>query len=120
MHPRRQARFNELVSQTVSRLIPTLKDPALGFITITGAEVSPDVSLAKIFFSVYGTDEEKEGTKIALERAKPYIRRELAKLENMRKVPQLHFIYDRGVENADRVNRILHALEHENDDTNPH
>jgi len=119
MHPRRQARFNELVTQTVSRLIPTLKDPELGFITITGAEVSPDVSVARIFFSVLGTDEEKEGTKKALERAKPYIRHELASLENMRKVPQLVFVFDRGVENADRVNRILHTLEQENTNADP-
>ena len=117
MHPRRLARFNELVSQRVSSLIPNLKDPALGFITITGAEVSPDVSLARIFYSVLGTDVEKEATKTALERAKPYIRRELAQLENMRRVPQIQFIYDDGIERAARVNKILNELQHETDDT---
>lgn len=117
MHPRRQARFNELISQTISSLIPSLKDPALGFLTITGAEVSSDLSVAKVYYSVYGTPQEKESTKTALERAKPFIRREVAKLENMRKVPQLIFIYDDTAEKADRLNQIfnrIHEEEHDN------
>lgn len=114
MHPRRQARFNELISQTISSLVPQLKDPSLGFITITGAEISPDVSLAKIFYSVFGSAEEKDKTAQALERAKPFFRRHLAQLENMRRVPQLVFVYDESVERADRVNRILNQLHNEN------
>jgi ribosome-binding factor A len=116
MHPRRQARFNELITQVVSSLVPTLKDPAMGFLTITGAEISPDVSIVRIFYSVLGSEQEKEGTALALQRAKPYFRRELAKLENMRRVPQLIFVFDESAEKADRVNRILNQINEEQND----
>lgn len=115
MHPRRKARFDELICHTISRLVLTLKDPAMGFVTITGARVTEDVSTARIFYSVFGSNEEKEATKEALERAKPYIRHELAQIEHLRRVPQLVFVYDSTVEEAARVNEILHTLKEEKD-----
>ena len=113
MHPRRLVRLNELIHQTVSEAVLHLKDPAIGFLTITGAEISPDVSLAKIFYSVLGTPDEQEKTAEALDRAKPYIRGQVAKLENLRRVPQLLFVYDASVERADRVARILNVIHNE-------
>jgi len=91
----------------------TLQDPGLGFVTITGAEVSSDVSLAKIFYSVFGSPLERKMTAEALERAKPRVRREVARLENLKKVPEIMFVYDEGVERADRVFRILDTIEKE-------
>lgn len=115
MHPRRLVRLNELILQTVSRAVLSLKDPGLGFVTVTSCEISADVSLAKIFYSVLGDAAAKEETAAALERAKPHIRSEVAKLENLRRVPQLLFVYDAAAERADRVNRILHTIEEERD-----
>jgi ribosome-binding factor A len=111
MHPRRLIRLNELILQTVSQATINLKDPEIGFVTITGAELSPDVSIAKIFYSVLGDDKAKEATANALERAKPHIRYEVGRLENLRRVPQLIFIYDESVERADRVTRLLHSIQ---------
>lgn len=119
MHPRRLVRLNELIQQTVSRLALTLKDPGIGFITITGCDISNDVSVAKIFYSVLGNAEEKEKTAAALDRAKAYIRSEVAKLENIRRVPQIIFMYDAAVERADRVNRLLHTIEGEHQPQDP-
>jgi ribosome-binding factor A len=119
MHPRRLVRLNELLQQTVSRLALTLKDPGIGFITITGCDISKDVSVARIFYSVLGNADERLKTADALERAKTYIRSEVAKLENIRRVPQLIFVYDEAVERADRVNRILHTIEDEKDPPPP-
>lgn len=116
MHPRRLARLNELILQTVSRAALNLKDPGIGFITITGSEISHDVSTAKIFYSVLGTPMEREATAEALERAKPFIRREVGQLENLRRVPHLIFLYDDSVERADRVNRLLNTIHQEKDD----
>jgi len=113
MLTRRIERLSELIQQTVSKMILTLKDPQIGFVTITGATVTQDISLAKIFYSVLGTAEQKEATMAALDRARPHIRRELARLENLRKVPELLFVYDESVERADRVHRILETLEKE-------
>lgn len=116
MHPRRLARLTELILQTVSQLTLNLQDPGLGFVTVTGAEVSPDVSLAKIFYSVYGTDLEKKMTAEALDRAKPRIRREVARLENLKKAPEIAFVYDDGMERADRVYRILDSIAKEKEE----
>jgi ribosome-binding factor A len=117
MHPRRLTRLNELILQTVSQAALTLKDPGIGFITITSAQTSPDVSLVKIFYSVLGTQAEREATAEALERAKPHIRSEVGRLENLRRVPQLLFVYDESVERAARVNQIISKL-HENEKKN--
>ncbi len=116
MHPRRLVRLNELILQTVSQAALNLKDPGLGFVTITGAELSPDVSVAKIYYSVLGTPLEKKNTAEALERAKPHIRHEVGKLENLRRVPQLMFFYDDSVERADRVNQLLNTIHKESHD----
>ncbi len=113
MHPRRLARLTELIQQTVSQSALNLKDPGIGFITITGAEISQDVSTAKIFYSVLGTPAEREATAEALERAKPHIRHEVGKLENLRRVPQLIFVFDESVERADRMNRLLNSIHDE-------
>lgn len=118
MHPRRLTRLNELILQTVSEAALHLKDPGLGFITITGAELSPDVSVAKIFYSVLGSEEEKENTAVALDRARSHIRREVGKLENLRRVPELIFVFDDSVEKADRVSRILDTIQNEKHDNN--
>ncbi len=111
MHPRRLVRLNELIQQTVSRVALTLKDPGIGFITITGCDTSADVSLSKIYYSVLGNTEERAATAVALDRAKPYIRGEVAQLENIRRVPQFVFIYDDAVERAARVNQILNTIQ---------
>ena len=116
MHPRRLIRLNELILQTVSQAALNLKDPGVGFVTITGSEITPDVSLARIYYSVLGTAEEKQATAEALERAKTHIRHEVGKLENLRRIPQLMFIYDESVERADRVSRLLHSINDEKKD----
>ncbi|OVE78338.1 ribosome-binding factor A [bacterium F11] len=113
MASRRVARLNELIQQTVSRLALKLKDPQIGFLTITGAEVSPDISFARIFYSVLGSEEDKKNTASALDRAKYHVRRELARLENLKKVPEIEFTYDETVERADRVSRLLNTIKEE-------
>ncbi len=118
MHPRRVARLNELILQTVSRSALTLKDPGIGFLTFTSAEISPDVSVVRLFYSVLGTAEDRVATKDALERAKPHLRHEIGKLENMRRVPNLVFMYDESVERADRVTRLLNTIQNEKDSSN--
>lgn len=115
MHPRRLARLNELILQTVSTTALNLKDPGIGFITFTGAEISPDVSVAKIFYSVLGDDAAKAATAEALDRAKAHFRHEIGKLENLRRVPNVLFMYDESVERADRVTRLLNTIQNEND-----
>jgi ribosome-binding factor A len=110
MHPRRLTRLNELIQQAISRAVLDLKDPGLGFVTITGAETAPDVSVTKVFYSVLGENQDRAATAEAFERAKPHLRSQLGKLENLRRLPQLIFMYDNSVERADRVTRLLNTI----------
>lgn len=118
MHPRRMARLNELILQTVSQEALNLKDPGIGFVTFTAAEISPDVSVVKLFYSVLGTPEERAATAEALERAKPHLRHEMGRLENLRRVPNILFVYDQSVERADRVTRLLNTIHNEENQSN--
>lgn len=110
MHPRRLARLNQLILQSVSQSILRLKDPEVGFVTILGAETSPDVSLVRIHYSVLGSDADREKTKQVLERAKSYVKREIGQLENLKRVPNVLFVYDSSTEKADRVSQILQTI----------
>ena len=113
MHPRRLARLNELILQKVSQDVLNLKDPGIGFITITGAEISQDVSTARIYYSVLGTPAERAETAEALERAKPHIRHAVGQLENLRRVPHLVFLFDESVERSARISGLLNKIKQE-------
>ncbi len=113
MHPRRLTRLNELILQTVSEALLRLKDPLPGFVTVTGAETSPDVTLVKIFYSVFGNEKQVAETIDALTRMKPKIRYQVGQLENLRRVPDLMFVFDESVERANRVHQILKTIHEE-------
>jgi ribosome-binding factor A len=113
MMPRRLERLNEFLKQQISAMIPYLKDPGLGFLTITGVDLSPDMSRLRVFYSVLGSDDDRQKTESALQRAKFQIRHELMKLENLRRIPQLEFSYDSTPERADRIQRLLMQIDSE-------
>ncbi|MCB4756498.1 MAG: 30S ribosome-binding factor RbfA [Elusimicrobia bacterium] len=119
MHPRRITRLNELILQKVSQLILKLVDPDLGLITITGAKTTADISLTRIYYSVLGEPKQREATQAALEKLKGYMRREVAQFENLRRVPQIEFLFDESVEKADRLNRLLKTIHEEQEESEP-
>lgn len=116
MFARRLERLNEFLKQRISEMMPRLKTPGLGFLTVTGVSLSPDLSKLDIFYSVLGSDEDRKKTELALKRAKFQIRQELMKLENLRRVPQLEFFYDNTPERADRIQRLLMQIDSERHD----
>ena len=89
-----------------------VKDPRVGFMTITGVEVSRDLKNAKVLVSVL-KEEEREDTMTALEAAAPFVRRELKSRLRMKYIPQLMFIYDSSPEYADKIGRLLKKIEGE-------
>ena len=111
MSRRRQERVTELIHQEVSKRIPLLKDPGLGFITVLAVRMSPDFTQAKIFYSVWGNAEDRERTQAALDRAKPFLRSELRGLESLKFPPELTFVLDDSMEEAQKVLDILSQLE---------
>jgi ribosome-binding factor A len=84
-----------------------LKDPRIGFVTITRVEVTPDLRTAKVLFGVLGDMAQREKTLAGLRAAAGFIRREIGRRIQIRYTPELSFQYDTGIEATDRVARLL-------------
>ena len=113
MSSRRLERVTELIHQEVSKLVLTLKDPGIGFVTIVAVRMTPDFAQAKVFYSVLGTPDEQERTQFALDRAKPYFRHQMRTLESLKFPPELTFVPDHSAEEAQKVLDVLNKLENE-------
>ncbi|MFN3649394.1 MAG: 30S ribosome-binding factor RbfA [Armatimonadota bacterium] len=113
MATQRQKRVQEMLVQEISDIVRRdLKDPRIGFVTITDAEVTPDLRHARVYFSVLGatgvsTDEEREETGAALNRAAGFVRSEFARRAQMRYVPDIRFHYDPSADRGARISQLL-------------
>lgn len=106
----RRARLDELLREEISSIIGRAHDPGIGFVTVTGVDVSPDLRHATVWVSTIGQPEERQETMRALGRAMPFVRRELGVLR-LRRIPELHVKLDDTVERGTRVLSILRDLE---------
>ncbi|MBX7115015.1 MAG: 30S ribosome-binding factor RbfA [Myxococcaceae bacterium] len=84
-----------------------LRDPRVGFITITGVKVSPDLRVAKVFYSSLGTDEQRAETQAGLEAAKGFVRREVTSRLKLRVSPEIYFAFDGSLQEGDKIERLL-------------
>lgn len=101
-------KISGIIQKEVSEIIQfSLKDPKVGFITITDVRVTNDLSIAKIYVSFLGQDARKEAGMKALERSKGFIRSELAKRMSIRKVPSLVFLADDSLEKGNKIEKII-------------
>ncbi len=90
-----------------------LKDPRIGFASITNVRVSKDISHAKIYVSVFGDSAQQQATMEGLESAKGFIRSELGKRIRLRSIPELHFTVDTSLEEGSRVLSLLNQIQKE-------
>lgn len=104
-------KVNELVREVVADAVTDLKDPRIGFLTITGAETSPDLRHAVVYYSVLGSDDEKAGTAAALDSARSRIQGVLGRETRMRYTPVLEFEVDPSIDEGIRISQILADLE---------
>ena len=110
----RNDRLKELYKELVSTLLREIKDPGLtGFITVTGTELAADRKTVKVYYSVLGTESERERTAQALERAAPYLRELIKKKVTVKTIPNLIFTYDETPKKASRIDELLNKLEKE-------
>ncbi len=108
MPTRRQQQVADLIQREISVLILRgLKDPRLGFLTVTSVEVTPDLKIARVFYSVMGTPEEQKATQTALQGATGYLRHELAGRIDLRYAPEIQFRNDPSIAQGDRISRLL-------------
>ncbi|MED3660443.1 30S ribosome-binding factor RbfA [Ureibacillus sp. FSL K6-8385] len=87
-----------------------LKDPRLGFVTVTDVEVTGDLQQATIYISTLGTDEEREETLKTLERAKGFIRSEIGHRIRLRKTPEITFKFDSSIEYGNKIEQLLRSI----------
>jgi ribosome-binding factor A len=107
----RPERVGEQIRQELGVVIARdVHDPAVGFVTLTRVKVSPDLQLARIFYTLMGDEKAKRETQRALERATPFLRRQLGSRIRLRRVPELVFEFDASVEHQERIERILIEL----------
>ena len=106
---RRTERINDLLREEISTLVRReLKDPRIGgLVSVTEVDVSPDLSRAKAFVSVLGSDEEKVATLQALQAAAHFLQRELRKRLTIRRIPELAFLPDDSLERGARLLALI-------------
>ena len=112
---RRTERINDQLREEISALVlREMKDPRIGgLVTITEVEVSPDLSRAKVFVSVLGSDDEKKSTLKALGAASGFLQRELRRRLTLRRMPELAFVADESIEHGARILSLLNETKQE-------
>ncbi len=113
----RAERLAELIKQEISDiLLREVKDPRIGFVSVTDAEVSGDLRHAKVYVSVYGSDKEKEDSMKGLDKAAGYIRKLLGERITVYHTPEILFRYDNSLEYGAHISKLLDKVKNENDD----
>ena len=118
---RRTERISELLREELSDLVArTIKDPRLAqVVSLVHVETSVDLRHAKVFVSVLGSPEEKQATMAGLDSASGFLQRELMKRLSLRHVPQLHFVLDESLEEADRLLRLMDRVRRQDREAHP-
>jgi ribosome-binding factor A len=108
----RPERVAHMIQREVADLIANrLRDPGLGsWVSVTGVEVTKDLSFARVYVSVLSDGAEREASLAALTRAAPFIRRELAHRLELREVPELRFEFDESIERGARIEGLLRKI----------
>jgi ribosome-binding factor A len=104
----RMRRVNEAIKEIIATALSRdLKDPRIGFVTLTGVETASDLTHAKVFVSVYGKQAEKDATLEGLRAARPYLQRLIGDELPLKRVPTLEFVYDASVDTGMRIQALL-------------
>jgi ribosome-binding factor A len=105
----RLLRINESIKETLSSVITAegLKDPRVGFVTVTGVKTSPDQRHAKVYVSVLGKQAEREATMKALDKSRGFLQARINASLHMKRTPQLEFVYDGTLDNALHIEKLM-------------
>ncbi|MEA2509342.1 MAG: ribosome-binding factor [Actinomycetota bacterium] len=113
----RTERVQKLAKEVLGEAIQSLKDPRVGFTTVTAVRVTRDLRYARVFISVLGSHDEQDATMQGLKSATPFLRGRLGREMRVRYLPELTFELDHGPEEAERLERLLARLhEHQSTD----
>jgi len=110
----RPERVGDAIRDELSQLLQReVQDPGVGFITLTKVKVSPDLQLARVYYTSMGDEKALQETAKALGRATAFLRRQVAQRLRLRKAPELEFFYDQSIAHHDRIEQILQDLKTE-------
>ncbi len=110
----RQERVADLLQVEIANLLlKELKDPRIGFVSISRVRMTPDLKMARIYVSVLGSEKEVKSSLIGLDRAKGWIRREIGRRLHLRYTPELHFHQDDSIEYAAHFEEIIQKIHEE-------
>ena len=110
----RPDRVGEAIRDELSQLIAReVHDPGVGFITLTRVKVSPDLQVARVYYTTMGDQSAQRETAKALKRATPFLRRQIGQRIRLRRVPDVQFFYDESIAQGDRIEQILQELKAE-------
>lgn len=113
MHTRRTERVADNLLHEVAQILQKdVKDPRIGFVTLTGVKVSPDLRVAKIYYTVLGEAVNRKASAEGLASARSFIRREIGQRLRLRVVPDVRFLYDESMEQTLHVQEMLEDLSH--------
>jgi ribosome-binding factor A len=111
MSSQRPNRVGDQIREEVADLLARdVHDPGIGFLTITRVQVTPDLQQARVYYTSMGDDAARRASRKALERATPFLRRQLGRRLRLRRIPELQFFFDDSVERHDRIERILQEI----------
>ena len=111
MSSRRNERLAEEIREEVAQIVGgEMKDPRLGFVTITRVALTADLRTARVLVSILGDPRERARSLGILRRASGFVRRELGRRLNVRHTPEVLFLPDEGLDNSERVARLLHEV----------
>jgi ribosome-binding factor A len=106
----RMRRVNEAIRESLAEAIGELKDPRIGFVTVTGVDTSTDLRQARVYVSVLGNERKREKTLEGLESAHGVLQARLASELRMKRTPQLAFEYDPTIEQGMRMSQLIDEL----------
>ncbi|MDD5217076.1 MAG: 30S ribosome-binding factor RbfA [Candidatus Omnitrophica bacterium] len=111
MQGKRTARVAHLIQKELSQLILTrIKDPRLGFVTVTHVDITPDLKYATVFYSVMGNDKIKEDSQLALSKASGFLQHEIGDILKLRYTPKLLFKFDDSLDQGFAIDRVLKEI----------
>jgi ribosome-binding factor A len=112
----RMRRVNEAIRETLAEAVGELKDPRIGFVTITAVKTSPDLRQARVYVSVLGNERKREKTLEGLQSAHGVLQSTLADELRMKRTPQITFEYDPTVEQGMRMSQLIDELAPDDND----
>jgi ribosome-binding factor A len=111
--PQRMA--DNLRGEIASFILNGVKNDRIGFVTITEVKMTPDLQIARVYYTAYGSEQQKEESAAALDESSSRIRAHLGKVLRMKYTPRLEFFYDKGLEHSYKIQNLLNSVKYDGD-----